>query len=139
MLRHLQAHGIPCYINSATPQAPLEAIVEARGWRGFFAGVHGATGSFATKVENLAAAAASQGLGPAEMVHVGDGENDNAAAAAFGCRFIGVHAEGGSKRQFGAPVHELVVDMWGAGRVLCEMAGVPPLVVPTAARTACDG
>lgn len=126
MLRHLAAHGIPCYINSATPQAPLEAIVEARGWRGLFAGVHGATGSPTTKLDNLSAAAAREALSPEELVHVGDGENDNTAAAAFGCRFIGVHAEHGSCRTFAAPVDALVRDMREACRVLCEFAEIAP-------------
>lgn len=133
MLRHLAAHGVALCINSATPLEPLEAIVQARGWRDFFVGVHGATGNPTTKLDNLAAAADRHALRPDEMVHVGDGENDNAAAAAFGCYFIGVHALGGSQRRFAAPVHELVVDMWGAGRVLCEMAGVPPMPMPNVA------
>jgi phosphoglycolate phosphatase-like HAD superfamily hydrolase len=133
MLRHLSAHGVVLHINSATPQQPLDLIVRARGWQDLFAGVHGATGSPTTKLDNLVAAADRLKLRPDEVVHVGDGENDNLAAAAFGCLFIGVHAENGSQRRFAAPVHELVVDMWGAGRVLCEMAGVPPIPMPNAA------
>ena len=127
VLRHLSSHGIACYVNSATPQEPLDAIVRARGWHDLFAGVYGATGSPTTKVDNLTKAAERQGIRPDELVHVGDGENDNLAAEAFGCRFIGVHAEGGSTRTFKAPVHELVADMWEAGRILCELAEIAPL------------
>lgn len=123
LLAHLRAHGVPVFVNTATPQEPVAALVEALGWTGYFRGVLGAP---ASKVDNLAAALRAEGLTSAEAaVHVGDGDNDCRAARDFGCAFVGVAPAGAAA--FSAPCHAVVADMHGAGAVLCELLGVPPV------------
>mmetsp|Transcript_16572 Transcript_16572/g.35564 ORF Transcript_16572/g.35564 Transcript_16572/m.35564 type:complete len:238 (+) Transcript_16572:318-1031(+) len=123
MLAHLTACGLPCYVNSATPKVPLEQLVNARGWGRFFVAVHGAP---ATKAQNLAAIMAQQQLGPGEILHVGDGENDCSAASEVGCAFMGVSSPDGVARAFKAPVHVLVQDMHHACLEICKLADLPP-------------
>ena len=125
MLAQLNAAGLPCYVNTATPQEPAERVVTQRDWMRHFRAVLGAPG---TKEENLAAAAAAEGLTSQDIVHVGDGNNDCVAAHTFGCRFIGVVLDGGSG-SFTAPVLHTVQDMHGARDKLFELAGVAPPAV----------
>ena len=134
LLQHLAAHSIPCFVNTATPQGPIDQYVDMLGWRAYFRGVCGAPG---TKVENLRRAAAeaaqpSAPLAPAELVHVGDGDNDCKAADEFGCPFIGVNLSkelGGSglvEGGFTKPCAHVVADMAEAAAPLCALLGIPP-------------
>ena len=89
-LARLQAAGRRLYLISATPQAPLEAVVAARGLTPFFDALLGApTG----KVAHLRRIMQAGGLAAAEIVMVGDGRDDQEAAEEVGCRFIAVTAE----------------------------------------------
>lgn len=181
MLQHLKAQGLPCYVNSATPQAPLErcvgwrllsmrwgpatplvcrmaflrhllcakrhdactsmcnslwpsthaacaccrSLVEALGWREYFVLVMGQPG---TKTQNLASVAAREVVTSAQVVLVGDGNNDCCAAREFGCPFIGVHDEGAAAPAdaFSGPVHAIAKDMHQAGAMICALAELPP-------------
>jgi len=82
---------LPLYVNSATPELPLRAAVEARGWQRHFRGVFGRP---TDKVGNIARVLEAEGAGAAEAVLVGDGRGDREAARRTGCRFIGVESDG---------------------------------------------
>lgn len=144
LLEALAAHGVPCYINSATPTPPLVQVVEALGWSRYFRQVLGGGGAD-DKRRNLEAIARAEGLGATQLVHVGDGDNDCRAAAAFGCRFVGVvtgradaalpAAGSAGKRKrgdatrdatscFSGPTCGVVSDMVEAGVVLAELLDV---------------
>ena len=129
---------MPCYINSATPQPPLVQVVEALGWSRYFRQVLGG-GEADDKRLNLEAIAHAEGLGlgrATQLVHVGDGDNDCRAAAAFGCRFVGVvpgrtDAAALGKRKldatsgpFSGPTCGVVNDMVEAGEMLAELLDV---------------
>jgi len=76
---------VPAYVASGTPQGELELIVERRGLAGMFERVWG---SPATKPEAIAAVRAAHALQPGEVVFVGDGQSDLAAALETGVRFV---------------------------------------------------
>ena len=76
---------VPMYVASGTPQAELELIVERRGLAGAFARVWG---SPATKPNAIAAVRAAHVLQPGDVVFVGDGQSDLAAALETGIRFV---------------------------------------------------
>jgi len=78
------------YVNSATPEAPLRRVVARRGWAGYFRDVLGRP---RTKSENLREIMAREAVQPTEVVMIGDGEADLAAATACGCGFIGVRSD----------------------------------------------
>ena len=80
----------PLYINSATPEEPLRESVRRLGLSKHFKGVFGRP---ADKVENLQVILKSENAEPHELLFVGDGENDRAAAKDTGCHFIGVQNE----------------------------------------------
>lgn len=77
----------PLYLISATPQDPLQRIVERRGWSAYFRAVLGRP---ATKQENLARVIQRERIDGSEIVFVGDGRRDLDAARTAGCRFVGV-------------------------------------------------
>lgn len=78
---------IPLFVISATPQDELRRIVTAKGLTGCFRAVLGTpTG----KAAHLAAIRDQGGLDPVRMVMVGDALVDHDAAAAVGCRFVGI-------------------------------------------------
>lgn len=118
LLRHLREHEVPVFINSATPQAPLEAVVRARGWETLVAGILGSPDGGGDKVANLQRIADRTGATAATMVHVGDGDNDASAAARFGCTFVSVRAE-----REGALA--TVLNMRGAALVLSTFCNLP--------------
>ena len=141
LLRHLATHNIPCFVNTATPQAPIDVYIDMLGWRPYFRAVFGAPG---TKVENLQRAAAEaanacaddgdceEPLRPSELIHVGDGDNDCRAASEFGCAFIGIaleKANGGSGVAGGGftkACAAIVPDLTTAAAPLCALLGIPP-------------
>ncbi len=86
-LAELRRRGIPAWINSATPEAPLRAVVARRYPPDSFAGV---LGGHASKEPNLRAILAAAACAPAEMLMVGDGADDRAGARAVGCAFVGL-------------------------------------------------
>jgi phosphoglycolate phosphatase len=87
LLRALAADGIEAHLSSATPLASLVWIVARRGWGGHFRSLHG---SPAAKEETLAQLIAAHGTAPHTIAVVGDGDDDRASAAAFGCAFYPV-------------------------------------------------
>jgi len=87
LLAHLRARGIAIWINSATPEAPLRAVVARRYPPGIFDGVRGGHGR---KVANLRAILSATGYAPDEILMIGDGTDDRAAALEVGCAFAGV-------------------------------------------------
>lgn len=86
-LAALRRDGLRIWINSATPEAPLRAIVKARYAAGSFDGI---LGGHNRKVANLRAVMSAEGLAPDELLMVGDGIDDKAGAAEVGCRFVGL-------------------------------------------------
>lgn len=116
LLEHLQSNGVPTFINSATPQAALERVVRERGWDQLVRGVLGAPEEGGDKVDNLERIAEACGVRPECVVHVGDGDNDAAAAKRFGCAFI--------------RVGEQVKDMLEASVELSRLTGIPPPLDP---------
>jgi len=86
-LTWLEREGIPRYIDSATPEAPLRRVLELRGMTARFAGIFGGP---AGKVEILHKIAAHAGCSREALLFVGDGDDDREAAEAFGCPFLGV-------------------------------------------------
>ena len=70
---------IAIFLNTATPVEEVQGILENRGLASLFDGVYG---SPASKLENLQAIADRLGLQPDEILFVGDGEDDRAAATA---------------------------------------------------------
>ena len=146
VLRHLAEHNIPCFVNTATPQEPIDKLIDALGWRQYFRAVYGSPG---TKLSNLQSIAATSGIAKAggslsavDIVHVGDGDNDCKAAAEFGCRFIGialpVHlgGSGAPNGGFTKPCVAVAGDMTSAAPTLCALLGIPsPLTgAPVTAR-----
>jgi phosphoglycolate phosphatase-like HAD superfamily hydrolase len=84
-LEGLQAAGVPLYVASGTPEAELRELVEARGWARRFRAVYG---SPRRKPEILRRVTRELGLGPAEVVMVGDGRSDFEAANEAHVRFV---------------------------------------------------
>jgi phosphoglycolate phosphatase-like HAD superfamily hydrolase len=79
-----QAAGIPRYVLSGTPQAPLEAMLESTGAARYFDVI---VGSPPAKPESLARILAETGVAAGRAVFVGDAEADRAAAEANGVHF----------------------------------------------------
>jgi len=86
-LSRLAEAGVRMFLISATPQQALDEVVADRGLTGFFDLVLGApTG----KTAHLCRVIETCGITAADIVMVGDGHDDLAAAADVGCRFIAV-------------------------------------------------
>ena len=86
-LAALRRDGIKIWINSATPEAPLRAIVKRRYPSGSFDGI---LGGHNRKVANLKAVRSAEGLHAEEILMVGDGIDDKLGAAEVGCHFVGL-------------------------------------------------
>jgi phosphoglycolate phosphatase-like HAD superfamily hydrolase len=93
----VRAAGHRAYVNSATPQAPLDAILAAAGLDRLIAG---AFGGFGRKTENLRAILDGEGAATATVV--GDGADDADSARACGCAFLRV--DDGANALFRMPV-----------------------------------
>ena len=122
MLEHLHRNGVPCYINTATPEELVELIIHKRGWHAYFRKTLGSTRS---KEENLNFVIEAERLDPSHVIHVGDGENDCRAAFDCGCKFVGVRSKDAKRMQFNGPVHALVEDMHQAGTELSHLLEIP--------------
>jgi len=120
-LRALSERGIPLFVNSGTPTEPLRRAVSGRGLAGRFRAVWGAPG---TKVENLERCAAAAGAGPDEVLFVGDGEDDRAAAGRVGCHFVGISRPGSSG--FAAPPERCLPDLTGLPELAAGLGAPPP-------------
>jgi len=77
----------PLYVNSSTPDEPLERIVARRGWASYFRGVYG---SGHAKARNLSRVLEREGASHSDCVFVGDREVDRAAAKLSGWRFVAI-------------------------------------------------
>ena len=86
-LTRLSQAGARMFLISATPQQPLEQLVSDRGLTRFFDLVLGAPTGKPTHLRRVIGKCA---ITPADIVMVGDGHDDQAAAAQLGCRFIAV-------------------------------------------------
>jgi phosphoglycolate phosphatase len=79
--------GIPIFVNSATPTSHLECLVQCRGWKEMFTGVYGKPES---KEQNIYRVLNDLALSPHEVIMVGDGPDDAAAAVHVSCCFVHV-------------------------------------------------
>lgn len=91
MLEMLSKKG-PLYINSNTPDEPLNETLKHLGIEHLFKGVYGSSDG-KTKTGNLRDIAERESATNTEMVFIGDGDGDRTAADEFGCEFIGVATE----------------------------------------------
>jgi len=94
LLRWLREREIPAFVNSATPRTALEEILRMRDWLGYFREVLGRP---ADKVSNLKHVIDAGKHQAHRVVVVGDGKDDQEAAAACGCFFVGIESEKGSQ------------------------------------------
>lgn len=104
LLRELQACKIMTHLCSSTPVIHLESILSLRAWRHYFDGVYGSPHS---KTNNLCKILTSSRLRSAEVLVVGDGQDDADAARAVSCPFIPVGAGSYSARESGVPATTL--------------------------------
>lgn len=81
-----RAEQLPLFVASGTPEEELRLIVAARGLEPVFAGVYGTP---ATKGEIIRRVLGERGLGPDEVVMVGDATTDLIGAREAGVRFVG--------------------------------------------------
>ncbi|MET0307683.1 MAG: HAD family hydrolase, partial [Sphingomonas sp.] len=102
LLDLLRRQGLSCYLSSATPLANLRAIIENRGWIGYFEGIFGHP---ATKIETLKLLFERTGTPASGFAVIGDGADDRDSADATGCRFFSVGEGRGSDA--GQPVYQL--------------------------------
>lgn len=84
-LDRLKNTGLPAYIVSATPQHHLRQAVQDRGMSKYFVDVLGRP---TAKSQHLRHILADQSLRPEELLMVGDGVDDVAAANEIGCSLL---------------------------------------------------
>uniref|UniRef100_A0A7S0FFC0 Phosphoglycolate phosphatase n=1 Tax=Pyrodinium bahamense TaxID=73915 RepID=A0A7S0FFC0_9DINO len=137
LLEHLASQQFPTYINSATPQDALLALVQRRGWTPLVTRTLGSPAAGVDKVDNLRAIAAHADVAPAEILHVGDGDNDANAAARFGCAFVRLRDQPNAATAVVGEI--LAADMHAAGTIICRWAGLPPLPTAGTKRAASGG
>ena len=87
LLRHLKTISIKAFLNSATPEKNLKAIVSRRGWSALFEGIYG---SPRCKDENLRNYVLPMAGSPESIAVVGDGIDDRSSAEQIGCHFFPV-------------------------------------------------
>lgn len=107
-LATLRQRGIPAWIASATPRAPLLMAVRRRGLLADFAGVYGLP---TTKIAALQLVAETAGLPAERILMVGDAEADRAAAMAVGTRFVAVAGSIGGIGNFSATPDHMLDDL----------------------------
>jgi phosphoglycolate phosphatase-like HAD superfamily hydrolase len=81
--------GGPLYINSNTPDEPLKETLRSLGIADLFKGVRGSSDG-SSKADRLHDIARAEGVTASDLVFIGDGEGDRAAAEMAGCEFIGI-------------------------------------------------
>lgn len=89
VLREL-AISTPIYINSATPEDALVAVIARRGWTSYFRAVRGRP---ASKTENLERVMREERLPASSLLFVGDRQADFVAAEVVGCQFLGLESD----------------------------------------------
>lgn len=138
-LEHLFNHQLPVYINSATPQEALTALVKQRGWLPLVAHAFGSPVNGGDKVDSLAAIAAHAGASVTDILHIGDGDNDSDAATRFGCNFVRVRESPELSQHVGCK-ENVVRDMHEATDFVCQWAGLtpPPLHGPVLKCRICE-
>jgi phosphoglycolate phosphatase-like HAD superfamily hydrolase len=90
MLAALKARGLRLWVNSATPQRHLPELLHRRGLMRF---LDGARGGPTSKSEILRNILSTERVRPREVMFVGDGPDDAAAAQSVGTWFIAIAAE----------------------------------------------
>ena len=111
-LARLKASGVRLYLISATPQGPLEDSVADRGLTGTFDRVLGGPTDKATHLRRILS---DHAIGPADIVMVGDGRDDQAAARSIGCPFIAVTDQ---PKEVLRDAGQSVADLWDLPGVL---------------------
>ena len=86
-LDRCRAEGIPCFVDSATPDAELAVIIRKRGIAGYFREILGADRS---KRENLEWILETYGLEGEDCLFFGDAGSDYDAASGCGSDFLGI-------------------------------------------------
>ncbi len=114
-LRALSGAGKRLYVNSATPTGPLTELIHLRQMGHWFDGIYGAPQG---KSENLNAIMAACHVKREEVLMVGDGEPDRAAAEEVGCHFVGIDNE---ENPFQQPPHNLIDGMSGLPELMERM------------------
>lgn len=79
----------PLYLNSATPEEALIQSAKNLRIQHYFTGILGRP---STKVENLLKVIDQEYVNIKELLFVGDGEDDYAAALKIGCNFVGIRS-----------------------------------------------
>lgn len=87
LLQKIKEKGYASIINSATPKKALERIVSQLTIKSYIASIYGAP---KTKTENLQDAMLLYKLNSSQVLVIGDGLNDQEAAANTGCSFYGI-------------------------------------------------
>jgi len=77
----------PLYLNSGTPEVRLKETAQALAIDQLFRGIYGTP---ASKENNLVAVMKAENIAPHDMLFVGDGAEDAAAAQVVGCKFVGI-------------------------------------------------
>jgi phosphoglycolate phosphatase-like HAD superfamily hydrolase len=88
-LAWLARRGIRVVVSSATPRRDLLTLVRRRRWSRHVAAVHG---SPASKVASLRGELRTARLRPCDVLVIGDGADDLAAARTMRCRFLRIGA-----------------------------------------------
>jgi phosphoglycolate phosphatase-like HAD superfamily hydrolase len=120
-LEALAGRGIALYVNSATPEAPLQRVVRLRSMSRRFRGILGGP---ASKLANLRRIGDAAGVEREELLFVGDGEDDRSAAASFGCPFAGVVGPGPSR--FAQEPEICITDLSGLTDVVARLRRETP-------------
>lgn len=89
-LRYAHRRGLRLYLNTATPQADVPALLRSRGWERLFSGAYGSPGS---KVGILKKIMRREQVGPRSVLMVGDSADDLDAARQTGAWFVGITTE----------------------------------------------
>ncbi|PIP29099.1 hypothetical protein COX28_00945 [Candidatus Kuenenbacteria bacterium CG23_combo_of_CG06-09_8_20_14_all_39_39] len=79
------------YINSATPQNDINAIIDRLSWRTYFKGVFGSPPE--TKLENIQQIINLENIIPQQTVIIGDGKSDWQSARQCKTKFIGIKGD----------------------------------------------
>jgi phosphoglycolate phosphatase len=114
-LAALRRSGKKLFLNSATPLEGLLPVLEKRKWRGYFDGVYGTHGKKAAYLRKIMAKCA---IGAAELLHVGDGEDDRLAAEEVGCCFLAVKRR---RSPFAVPPEREVANLASLAREIGNM------------------
>lgn len=106
---------VPLHVVSAMPLRELRIIVERRGLTSCFKRLYGSPGC---KPDQLRDVLARESLAPAELLFVGDSENDRKAAAEAGIRFIGRR----NSENLGEPGSPVISDLSELAAAIAELS-----------------